>query len=128
MTFRPEASQAAMLCYLDDTNASTGALRVLPGSHLRSAEIHAVLPDAHREVSALAFDHAAFADHPDHVTLELHAGDAVLVDYRLLHGTHPNTGDGRRDCVLLNFAPAWRDLPDDVRGPLDRRSCPTPRG
>ena len=41
-----------------------------------------------------------------------------LLDYRLLHGTHPHAGDHRRDCLVLNFAPSWRLLPDDVRAHL----------
>jgi hypothetical protein len=53
-------------------------------------------------------------------TLALEAGDAVLIDYRLLHGTHPNRGPVRRDCLILNFAPAWRFLPSDVRAHLIR--------
>ena len=50
----------------------------------------------------------------------MRAGDAVVIDYRLLHGTHPNAGDARRDCLMLTFAPAWSQLPEDVRGHLIR--------
>ena len=42
----------------------------------------------------------------------------MAIDYRLLHGTHANTSDLRRDCVILNFAPSWRDLPEEVRAHL----------
>jgi ectoine hydroxylase-related dioxygenase (phytanoyl-CoA dioxygenase family) len=58
------------------------------------------------------------SDHPDQVTFSLNAGDAVAIDYRLLHGTHGNASDARRDCVILNFTPCWRDLPSDIRGHL----------
>jgi hypothetical protein len=33
----------------------------------------------------------AMRDHPNQVTLSVRAGDAVVTDYRLLHGTHANT-------------------------------------
>jgi ectoine hydroxylase-related dioxygenase (phytanoyl-CoA dioxygenase family) len=57
-------------------------------------------------------------DHPDQVTFSLKAGDAVAIDYRLLHGTHGNSSDVRRDCIILNFAPSWYSLPDDIKGHL----------
>jgi ectoine hydroxylase-related dioxygenase (phytanoyl-CoA dioxygenase family) len=60
------------------------------------------------------------SDHPDQVTLALSAGDAVAIDYRLLHGTHANTTESRRDCLVLNFAPCWSALPDDIRAHLIR--------
>ncbi|HTE04620.1 MAG TPA: hypothetical protein VK824_00385 [Planctomycetota bacterium] len=43
--------------------------------------------------------------------------------HRLLHGTHAHAGTLRRDCVILNFAPAWCELPDDVRAHLIRHSA-----
>jgi len=135
VSFEREAVQVAVLCYLSDTTVETGALRVLPGSHAASVPLHRVLPEAHRDDSTgLDLKHPAMADHPEQLTLALHAGDAVVTDYRLLHGTHANTGDHRRDCVLLSFAPNWRDLPDDVRGHLVRHPAlprddePAPHG
>jgi Phytanoyl-CoA dioxygenase (PhyH) len=100
VSFRREAPQVALLCYLSPTTTTTAALRVVPGSH------HRAMPAAEAP--------------PDAKTLALNAGDAVLIDYRLLHGTHPNAGHVRRDCVILNFAPAWRFLPADVRAHLIR--------
>ena len=116
---RLDPVQVAVLCYLSDTTVQTGALRVLPGSHAASVPLHRVLPEAHSDEStALDLDHPAMSDQPDQITLELHAGDAVVTNYRLLHGTHANSGHHRRDCVLLSFAPHWGELPDDIRGHL----------
>jgi Phytanoyl-CoA dioxygenase (PhyH) len=121
VSFRREPAQVAVLCYLTDTDAHNGALRVLPGSHARSAPIHAALPDAHSDESGtLSAPHEAMRDQPGQVTLALRAGDAAVLDYRLLHGTHPNLSERRRDCVLLSFTPGWRHLPADVRGHLIR--------
>jgi hypothetical protein len=119
VSFRAAPAQLALLVYLRDTDRGNGALRVLPGSHLRSSPIHALLPEAHGDAAAeLDASHPAFADLPGQVTLPLRAGDAVALDYRLLHGTHANASDTRRDAVLLTFVPSWAELPDDVRGHL----------
>jgi ectoine hydroxylase-related dioxygenase (phytanoyl-CoA dioxygenase family) len=57
-------------------------------------------------------------DHPGQVTLSLDPGDAVVLDYRVLHGTHPNGSAARRDALLLTFAPDWSSLPDEIRAHL----------
>jgi ectoine hydroxylase-related dioxygenase (phytanoyl-CoA dioxygenase family) len=121
VSYVPAASQVAVLCYLSDTTASEAALRVLPGTHHRSVPLHAALPEAHTaEAGDIAPEHAALRDHPDQLTLEMRAGDAVVIDYRLLHGTHLNAGRERRDCLLLSFTPSWRSLPDELRAHLVR--------
>lgn len=124
VTFKREAPQVALLCYLSDTTQSTGALRVLPGSHSASTPLHRILPEAHSDESTgLDLHHPAMVDQPNQVTLELRAGDAVITDYRLLHGTHAHAADHRRDCVILNFAPDWNTLPTDIRGHLISHSA-----
>ena len=119
VSFRRPAPQIAVLSYLTDADREHGALRVLPGSHLRASAIHATLPGAHAAATEeLRLGHLALSDHPDQVTLHVAVGDAVVMDYRLLHGTHANASERRRDCVILNFTPSWRDLPEDVRAHL----------
>jgi len=41
-----------------------------------------------------------------------------VIDYRLLHGTHGNASDARRDSILLSFTPSWQGLPHDIRAHL----------
>jgi hypothetical protein len=118
VSFRRAAAQVALLCYLSDTSRDSGALRVLPGSHHGSLPLHALLPEAHAEGQQLPLDHDALRDQRQQVTLSLRAGDAVVLDYRLLHGTHPNAADQRRDCVLLSFTPSWDGLPPEIRAHL----------
>ena len=119
LSYRRMAPQIGVLCYLADTNAQNGALRVLRGSHLKSAPIHAVLPEAHgHSAEGLEPGHIVLSDLPDQVTLGLRAGDAVVIDYRLLHSTHGNAGNTRRDCILLSFTPSWRELPNDIKAHL----------
>lgn len=118
-SFQRAPPQIAVLCYLTCTNNHNGALRLLPGTHHKSAPIHAVLPEAHDGfATGLGMPATALADQPDQITIALEPGDAVAIDYRLLHGTHANKGNTRRDCVILNFAPSWRYLPDEIRGHL----------
>lgn len=119
VTFEPAAPQVALLLYLTDTTQTNGALRVLPGSHHRSGPIHALLPEAHsKQAGDLDPMHPALCDLASQETLSLRAGDAVLLDYRLLHGTHANRTTAQRDALLLTFAPSWRDLPRDIRAHL----------
>jgi hypothetical protein len=124
ISFRRAASQVAVLCYLTDTTSESGALRVLPRSHRSYSPLHAQLAELN-QWSGTAVDvdleHAAFRDHPLQESLDLRRGDAVLIDYRLLHGTHANLGSNDRHCVLLNFAPGWNDLPDAIRAHLIRQ-------
>ncbi|MBZ0252891.1 MAG: phytanoyl-CoA dioxygenase family protein [Candidatus Methylomirabilis sp.] len=113
------AAQVAVLCYVDDTRRENGALRILPGTHRRSIPLHALLPEAHAaSADALAPDHPALRDHPAQRSIEAKAGDAVVVDYRLLHGAHANATGVNRDCLLLTFAPSWSTLPKDIQGHL----------
>lgn len=119
ISYRPEAAQIAVLCYLTDTSVSNGALRTLPGTHLESAPIHSILPEAHgRSAATLESEHVALRDLAEQITLELRAGDAVAMDYRLLHGTHANTTANPRHCILLSFTPSWRRLPEEIRAHL----------
>jgi ectoine hydroxylase-related dioxygenase (phytanoyl-CoA dioxygenase family) len=119
ISFALAAPQIAVLCYLSNTSDETGALRVLPGSHLRSLPIHAELPEPHSTAAEqLAPDHPALNHIEGQVTLSLSRGDAVVIDYRLLHGTHPNHSSSRRDALLLSFTPDWSSLPDEIRAHL----------
>lgn len=119
ISFQPQAAQVAVLTYLDSTRMENGALRVLPGSHHKSAQVHAILPEAHsKSAEALDPEHEAMRDLPGEVTLDLESGDAVVIDYRLLHGTHPNSSSARRDCVLLSFTPSWQRLPEEFKSHL----------
>jgi ectoine hydroxylase-related dioxygenase (phytanoyl-CoA dioxygenase family) len=96
VTYRREASQVAVLCYLADTTETNAALRVVPGSHRKT-------PAPRRPR-----------------TLAARAGDAVVIDYRLLHGTHANRTGHRRDALLVSFTPSWKRLPRDIRAHLIR--------
>jgi ectoine hydroxylase-related dioxygenase (phytanoyl-CoA dioxygenase family) len=57
-------------------------------------------------------------DRPDQITVSVQAGDAAVLDYRLLHGTHANDTPDRRDCLLLSFIPDWCGLPSELKAHL----------
>jgi phytanoyl-CoA dioxygenase PhyH len=118
VSLRREPVQVALLCYLCDTDERNGALRVMPCSHHGSVPLHATLADLPSQEAELPLGHAAMGDQPGQLTIRARAGDAVVLDYRLLHGTHPNESAERRDCVLLSFTPSWRGLPADIRAHL----------
>jgi ectoine hydroxylase-related dioxygenase (phytanoyl-CoA dioxygenase family) len=119
VSYARPASQVALLCYPGATDTGTGALRLLPRSHHKSLPLHARLPEAHGDdANALAPGHPAMDDHAGQVTFAAQPGDAIVIDYRLLHGTHPNAASSRRDCVLLSFTPEWNALPDDIKAHL----------
>lgn len=119
-TFRRQAIQVAVLCYLTETGPDSGALRVLPGSHHRSFALHHLLPEAHANPETLSRAHPAMSDHECQVTIQASSGDAVVLDYRILHGTHPNERSSRRVGLILNFTPSWSELPTDIRAHLIR--------
>jgi hypothetical protein len=119
ISFSRAPAQVALLCYLTETGALNGALRLLPGSHRTGTALHRILPEPHAEAAdALPDSHAALADAAGQITVALAPGDAVVIDYRLLHGTHGNTTAKRRDGIILSFVPAWRALPRDIRAHL----------
>jgi len=83
--------------------------------------------EAHGQTAGgLKPEHPAMSDIAGQITIGVRAGDAVVIDYRLLHGTHANDSNAGRDCVLLSFTPSWRSLPDEIKAHLiDHLAQPT---
>jgi ectoine hydroxylase-related dioxygenase (phytanoyl-CoA dioxygenase family) len=94
ISFVRDAPQVAVLCYLERLGPERATLQVLPGSHRGPV------------------------DRGGARTLDLGRGDLVVLDYRVAHATTANATGRRRNAVLLNFAPRWRELAPDVRGHL----------
>ena len=118
-SYLPTAPQVAILCYLSDTSEDNGALRVIPGSHRQWLPLHDRLPESHSaDANALPPSHVAMTESPAQRTLSLRAGDAVVMDYRLLHGTHPNNSAASRDAIHLSIIPNWQDTPEDLKAHL----------
>ena len=111
--------------YLTDTTRENGCLRVIPGSHRKRLEIHEHLTPPHEGGGYnVAEDNGwMFYDHPDAVDVPVKAGELVVADARLLHGTYPNRTTERRTLLLgwfyrrSNAAPGWfrGEIPKEIR-------------
>jgi len=109
-------AMVGVMIYLADTHRTNGCLRVLPGSHRRRLRLHANLPtphsmDAYRQPEG----GPAFAAQPTEVDVAVRAGDAVLVDARLLHASWPNASLLRRTCITLWCLPGFDALPEPLQ-------------
>ena len=81
------------LLYLDDTDALTGGLAVIPGTH---RELHKDLPSGDT------------SDRPGQVTLHLPAGSVVTSSAALWHRGLPTLPDGRvRRLLIFGYSPTW---------------------
>lgn len=89
--------------YLDDSVAGRGALRVVPGSHR-----------AVTDVCALAEEHGW--EVPGAVEVPMRAGDVLLHDVMIVHGSPPVDGGRLRRTLYYEFRPAEQIL---AEGPWD---------
>ena len=70
-----------LLCYLQDMNAQTGPLRVIPASHLGAPPT--------------PVGEATWLPHPQEQLLDLKAGDLVVIHSDLIHSGTPPTDSTR---------------------------------
>ena len=114
----PWPQQVFLNWYLTDTTPRNGCLRAIPGSHRRRLDLHSHLVAPHEgggyEVAET--NEWMFCDHPQALDVPVCAGQLLIGDARLLHGTHPNASDERRTVLLgwyyrkSNAVPAgWED-------------------
>jgi ectoine hydroxylase-related dioxygenase (phytanoyl-CoA dioxygenase family) len=89
--------------YLDDSIAGQGALRVLPGSQAQKVDVCAVRDQYGWEP-------------PGFVEVELEAGDVLLHDVMVVHGSPPTTGNALRRTLYYEFRSA-QQIRDE--GPFD---------
>lgn len=119
-----DAPQLFAMCYLQDTTIENGCLRVIPGSHRERMDIHDHLPEAHsHEANEADDDSPAHRPHPLEQNIEVQAGDVVLGDVRLLHGTYANTTDTERTCITLWYLPTFSRLSPALRKHMGNHHC-----
>ena len=103
------------MVYLVDTSPHNGCLRVVPESHRRSMPIWDVVKgNNHLSADREGFDHGVFSDEHG-VDVPMKAGDLLLGDSRILHGTHPNDSDERRTCITIWYLSRFAELPEHIR-------------
>jgi len=90
--------------YLDDSRAGEGALRVVPGTHRSKADICA-LEEGHEW------------DIPGATEVALKAGDVLIHDVMIVHGSPPVTGNALRRTIYYEFRAAEQI---DAEGPWGR--------
>ena len=127
VSMSPWPQQIFLNWYLSDTNVANGCLRVIPRSHRQRIDLHRHLVAPH-EGGGYDVDEEnewMFLDHPNAIDVPVKAGQLLIGDARILHGTHGNSSSDKRTVLLgwyyrkSNDAPAtWRgDIPQEI---LDR--------
>ena len=91
------------LLYLTDTPEDQGAFTLVPGFHRK---IDAWLEDLPKNVSPRTYDLHQLGAKP----IAANAGDFILWDHRLPHGSSPNTGKMPRIVQYINYLPLDRKL------------------
>ena len=95
--------------YLDEVAAESGALRVIPGSHMIndnfSSTLHEIMPSG-REANTQALL-GIYGDQVPAVALESKPGDLVCFDRRIKHASFG--GSSRRRMFTIVFEPHYED-------------------
>ena len=86
-----------------DTDASNGAMQIIPGSH-RQGSVHHDKNDADHLVLNQEIP-AELIDQEKIVTMDLKAGEMSLHDDALLHGSLANTSPNKRAGLTMRFCP-----------------------
>ncbi|MGJ5041121.1 MULTISPECIES: phytanoyl-CoA dioxygenase family protein [unclassified Bradyrhizobium] len=108
--------------YLTDTSAANGCLRVLPGSHRRKNDLHALIEGRPTHPDRiLHVDDVLVSTRPDEVDIAVRKGDLIVRDGRLLHASHANNSSEDRALIVLSFVPFWSDLPEGLQCAFDRK-------
>jgi ectoine hydroxylase-related dioxygenase (phytanoyl-CoA dioxygenase family) len=87
----------SLWCPLQFTNDLNGVLHVVPFSHRLSYQL--VNPNYEWNLAPFRPE---FSKHS--ISFELQAGEAILFDSRLIHGSPPNVSSGQRDCVVMKVS------------------------
>ena len=89
---------------LTDSNASNGAMAVIPGSHLMDQVPHRDT-FADNNLLTRGQEVAVEVDERKAVRLDLQPGEMSLHHVRLIHGSPPNPSDGRRIGFAIRYIP-----------------------
>lgn len=108
--------------YLTDTTPQNGCLRVIPGSHRKRIDLHEHLVPPHEGGGYEINEDSEwmFCDHPEAIDVPIDAGQLMIADARLLHGTHPNRANERRTVLLGWFYRRDNQAPQWWRGEIPR--------
>ncbi len=125
-SYQAQPQQLFLMYYLIDTEPGNGCLRLIPGSHRKRHRLHDDVPDAHTDEIKRMMDpdHPAYQPVADSVDVPVRAGDLVIGDSRLLHGSYGNRSDRRRTVITLWYYPAFEELSGPLRAHLAEGRIP----
>ena len=114
--------QLFLMYYLVDTSIENGCLRVIAGSHRKRHRIHDAVHTTHSEELSRATDpsNPAYQPMPEDKAVPVRAGDLVIGDARLLHGSFPNRTGERRTVITLWYHPNFEVSPPPIQSSLSR--------
>ncbi len=114
--------QLFLMYYLVDTSIENGCLRVISGSHRKRHRIHDAVHTTHSEELSRATDtsNPAYQPMPEDKAVPVRAGDLVIGDARLLHGSFPNRTGERRTVITLWYHPNFEVSPPPIQSSLSR--------
>jgi len=108
--------------YMVDTTPHNGCLRVISGSHRNRHRMHDVVHTAHTDELRRATDpnHPAYQPMPEDQAVPVRAGDLVIGDSRLLHGSYANRTDERRTVITIWYHPNFDISSPRIQANLSR--------
>lgn len=115
--------QLFLMYYLVDTDQKNGCLRVIAGSHRKRHALHSITEEAHADNWSRYTDpgHLIYQSVLEEQALPVQAGDLVIGDSRLLHGSYANQSHQRRTVITLWFHPDFDSSPEPIRAHLNRK-------
>jgi hypothetical protein len=93
-------STLRVLIYTEDLTLEQAPFTIVPGSHI----------SLHNDSNP----YIRYDNHPDMVTLSLKAGDALVFNVKVFHGTHPHLGQKGRGMLEYAYRPAWAKCVGEV--------------
>ena len=116
ISYTEQIAQVFVMIYLQDTKKSNGCLRVLPGSHKTPHWLHESKKAHTESISRVANPEDPLYQSVDgEHAVEVHYGDVVVGDARLIHGTFPNFLNDERTLITLWFHPNFSKLPGSLQ-------------
>lgn len=112
ISYTDRIPQVNIMIYLSPTSPDNGCLRVISGSHHQKHPIHEIPTVYGSSISRVEDpDHPLYQSWEGEVAIEVHPGDVVVKDTRLLHSTYANKSNENRTLLSLNFNPDFSALP-----------------
>ena len=115
--------QLFLMYYLVDTRIENGCLRVIAGSHRKRHRMHDAVPTAHTDELRRATDpsHPVYQPMAEDQAVPVRAGDLVIGDSRLLHGSFANQSGQRRTVITLWYHPIFDTAPPRIQAHLSNK-------